>query len=83
MNRLHLHLLSGCNDTLAYLRRRRHRLAVGLFLALGLDLLMAPALYAASGTLTRGHAYALGLLGLVVVGLAIYLATVILTPEKF
>ncbi|MGF1569679.1 MAG: K(+)-transporting ATPase subunit F [Nodosilinea sp.] len=62
---------------------RRHRLAPGLFLALCLNLAIAPALYAATGAISRGNAYALGLLSLVVVGLAIYLTVVIFQPERF
>ncbi|HEY9881752.1 MAG TPA: potassium-transporting ATPase subunit F [Leptolyngbyaceae cyanobacterium] len=79
-----LRLLDLTNDAVAMLQQRRHRVALGLFLALGLNLAIAPALYATSGeTLSRGTAYALGLLGLVVLGLAVYLAAVILQPERF
>lgn len=71
------------NTWLETLQKRRHRVAVGLFIALCLNLAIAPALYATTDTLERGNAYALGLLGLVVVSLAVYLATVILQPERF
>lgn len=55
-----------------------------LLLVLLVNAAIAPAIYAATGSdLTRGTAYALGLLGIVVVGLAIYLAAVIVQPEKF
>ncbi|MBS0017151.1 ATPase [Limnospira fusiformis CCALA 023] len=55
-----------------------------LLLGLLLNLAIAPALYAATDqNITRGTAYALGLLGIIVVGLAIYLAIVIVQPEKF
>jgi K+-transporting ATPase KdpF subunit len=55
-----------------------------LFLAMVLNLAIAPALYATSqGQLSRDHAYAIGLLGLIVLGLAIYLAVVIFEPERF
>lgn len=84
MNLSNLRLLALTNDTVALLRQRRHRVALGLFLALGLNLAISPALYAATGeTLSRGTAYAIGLLGLVVLGLAVYLAAVILQPERF
>ena len=83
MNRFTLRPLETCNDWLERLRQRRTRVALGLFMALCLNLAIAPALYAATGSLSRGNAYALGLLGLVVIGLAAYLTAVILKPEKF
>ncbi|MBW4482275.1 MAG: potassium-transporting ATPase subunit F [Tildeniella torsiva UHER 1998/13D] len=55
-----------------------------LLLGLLANAAIAPALYATTGNdITRGTAYALGLLGIVVVGLAIYLALVIAQPERF
>ena len=55
-----------------------------LFLALCLNLVIAPAVNAASGgTISRPQAYAIGLLGLVTLGLAIYLMMVMLQPERF
>lgn len=55
-----------------------------LLLGLLANAAIAPALYAATGSdIPRGTAYALGLLGLVVVGLATYLVAVILQPERF
>lgn len=63
---------------------RRHRLYLGLFLALCLNLAMAPAVWATTnGTIARSTAYAIGLLGLVVIGLAGYLFFVIFQPERF
>ena len=83
MNRFTLRPLEICNDCVERLQQRRSRIALGLFLALCINLAIAPALYAATDRLSRGNAYALGLLGLVVVGLAAYLTAVILKPEKF
>lgn len=83
MNRFTLHPLEICNDCLERLQQRRSRIALGLFVALCLNLGIAPSVYAATDSLSRGNAYALGLLGLVVVGLAAYLTAVILKPEKF
>ncbi|HEY9888075.1 MAG TPA: K(+)-transporting ATPase subunit F [Candidatus Obscuribacterales bacterium] len=83
MNRFTLRPLEIGNDWLERLRQRRSRIALGLFLVLCLNLAIAPAIYAATNTLNRDNAYALGLLGLVVVGLAAYLTAVILKPEKF
>lgn len=55
-----------------------------IFLLLCLNLILAPAVQAASeGNLSRFNAYALGLLGLVTVGLAVYLFVVIFQPERF
>jgi len=62
----------------------RRRIPLWLFLGLCLNVAIAPAVYAAAdGTLERGNAYALGLLGLVTVGLSIYLFVVIFQPERF
>ncbi|NEQ32239.1 MAG: potassium-transporting ATPase subunit F [Leptolyngbya sp. SIO4C5] len=83
MNWSTLRPLEVLNDWLERLQQRRTRIALGLFIALCLNLAIAPALYAATDSLSRGNAYALGLLGLVVIGLTAYLTTVILKPEKF
>lgn len=63
---------------------RRNPLPIQLFLLLCLNLLIAPAVNAATGPeITHKAAYGLGLLGIVTVGLAIYLFAVILQPERF
>lgn len=55
-----------------------------LFLAMCLNLAIAPVVYAATGDeITRTSAYALGILGLVTVGLSVYLFVVIFQPERF
>ncbi len=55
-----------------------------LLFATLLNLAIAPSIYAASdGTLDRSTAYALGLLLVIVLGLAIYLTMVIIQPERF
>jgi K+-transporting ATPase KdpF subunit len=63
---------------------RRPRLPLYLFLALCFNLVLAPLVSAATdGTLDRTQSWALGLLGLATVGLAIYLFFVMFVPEKF
>ncbi|WP_242018093.1 potassium-transporting ATPase subunit F [Synechocystis sp. FACHB-383] len=48
------------------------------------NLAIAPAIHAAeNGAIDRGTAYALGLLLIIVLGLAVYLAMVIIEPERF
>jgi K+-transporting ATPase KdpF subunit len=48
------------------------------------NLAIAPPIYAAgNGAIDRGTAYALGLLVIIVLGLAVYLAMVIIEPERF
>jgi K+-transporting ATPase KdpF subunit len=55
-----------------------------LLFGLWLNAAIAPAVYAAvNGTMSRGVAYAIGLLGLVVLALAAYLTLVIFQPERF
>jgi K+-transporting ATPase KdpF subunit len=63
---------------------QRHPIPVQLFLVMCLNLIIAPAVYAAADeNLTRKAAWALSLLGLVIVGLAVYLIVVIFQPERF
>ncbi|MCY7334565.1 MAG: potassium-transporting ATPase subunit F [Pseudanabaena sp. CAN_BIN31] len=55
-----------------------------LFLALCLNLIVAPAVYAANAeSFSRYQAYALGLLGIATVVFSIYLFAVMFQPEKF
>lgn len=80
------HLSSRLIESKSFLRPQwqKRPLPLQLFLVLCLNLAIAPAVQAAAGgELTRGNAYALGLLGLVTVGLAVYLFVVILQPERF
>lgn len=83
MHRFPARRLSLIQDGIALITTRRHRMFLGLCLALCSNLVIAPALYAATGSISRSHAYAMGLLGIVVVGLALYLGVVILKPERF
>lgn len=63
---------------------QRNPLPIQIFLLLCLNLLLAPAVDAATGAeITRKASYALGLLGIVIVGLSVYLFIVIFQPERF
>lgn len=63
---------------------RRQKLPLTIFLLLCLNLVIAPAVYAtADGTLERRHAYAIAVLGLVTLGLVIYLFDVVFRPERY
>ncbi|KYC35948.1 ATPase [Scytonema hofmannii PCC 7110] len=63
---------------------RRQKLPLYLFLAMCFNLVVAPMVYAATDqTFSRSQAWALGLLGLVTVGLSIYLFFVMFVPERF
>jgi K+-transporting ATPase KdpF subunit len=63
---------------------KRNPLPIQIFLLLCLNLLIAPAVDAATGAeITRKAAYALGILGMVTLGLSIYLFVVIFQPERF
>ncbi|WP_138497963.1 potassium-transporting ATPase subunit F [Nostoc sp. PA-18-2419] len=63
---------------------RKQKLPLYLFLAMCFNLVVAPVVYAAtSEQLTRSQAWGVGLLGLVTVGLSIYLFFVMFVPEKF
>lgn len=55
-----------------------------LFLLMCLNVALSPAVQAATGIeISRLQAYALGILGLVTLGLSTYLFVVIFQPEKF
>ena len=63
---------------------QRHPMPVQLFLVMCFNLIIAPAVYAAADEgLTKKAAWGLSLLGLVIVGLAVYLIVVIFQPERF
>ncbi len=63
---------------------QKNPLPIQIFLLLCLNLLIAPAVDAATGAeITRKAAYALGMLGMVIAGLSIYLFVVIFQPERF
>ena len=63
---------------------QRHPIAMQLFLVMCFNLIIAPAVYAAADeSLTKKAAWGLSLLGLAIVGLAVYLIVVIFQPEKF
>ncbi|MBA3921766.1 MAG: K(+)-transporting ATPase subunit F [Nostocaceae cyanobacterium] len=63
---------------------RKRPLPLRLFLALCFNLILAPTVLAATdGAISRVNAYALGILALVTVALAIYLFAVMLQPERF
>ncbi|MBF2026538.1 MAG: potassium-transporting ATPase subunit F [Oscillatoriales cyanobacterium C42_A2020_001] len=63
---------------------RRQKLPLYLFLGLCFNLILAPAVFAAtSGDLSRTQAYWLGALVILTVALAIYLFFVMFVPERF
>lgn len=63
---------------------RRQMLPLVIFVLLCLNLVIAPAVYAAvDGTLERRQVWALGLLGLLTLGLTVYLFVVVFQPERF
>ncbi|NJK66280.1 MAG: K(+)-transporting ATPase subunit F [Richelia sp. CSU_2_1] len=69
---------------LAQMLWQRHPIPVQIFLVMCINLIIAPAVYAAADEdLTRKAAWGLSLLGLVIVGLAVYLFVVIFQPERF
>lgn len=63
---------------------RRQKLPLYLFVGLCLNLIVAPAVQAATGeALSRNQSYALGILALATVALSIYLFVVMFQPERF
>ncbi|MCC5635458.1 potassium-transporting ATPase subunit F [Nostoc sp. CHAB 5844] len=63
---------------------RFSKLPLYLFLAMCLNLVVAPVVYAATGeNFSHFQAWSLGLLGLVTLSLSTYLFFVMFVPEKF
>ena len=63
---------------------RRQKLPLYLFLGLCFNLVLAPAVFAATdGEMSRSQSYWLAALGLVTIALAVYLFFVMFVPEKF
>lgn len=75
-------LLAGTAELKAF--SRQHSKSIAIFFLLCLNLPLAKAVYAATGAeITPKTAWAIALLGLVILALCIYLFAVILQPEKF
>lgn len=63
---------------------KRNFLPLSLFFLLSSNLIFAPIIYAATGEeITRKAAWAIGVLILVMIAIALYLLAVILQPERF
>jgi F subunit of K+-transporting ATPase (Potass_KdpF) len=63
---------------------RHKKLPLYIFLGMCFNLVVAPVVYAATGgQFSHTQAWALGLLGIVVLSLSIYLFFVMFIPEKF
>ncbi|MGL4618212.1 potassium-transporting ATPase subunit F [Chroococcidiopsis sp.] len=62
----------------------KKRLPIVIFLALSFNIILAPVVYAATSEgWQRTQAYALGILGLVTLGLVVYLFDVVFRPERY
>ncbi len=80
------HVPASIPTTALALRSRwqKRPLPMLIFLALCFNLILAPAVFAAGdGALSRPNAYAVGVLLMVTVALAIYLFVVMLQPQRF
>ncbi|MER3495083.1 MAG: K(+)-transporting ATPase subunit F [Mastigocladus sp. ERB_26_2] len=63
---------------------RKQKLPLVIFIGLGLNLVIAPVVYAAAdGVLERRSAWAIGILGFITLALVVYLFFVIFQPERF
>lgn len=70
--------------TFVWSQWRREQLPLAIFLVLCLNLAIAPVVYAAAdGQLERRSAWAIGILGLVTLGLVVYLFDVVFRPERY
>ena len=63
---------------------RVKKLPIGIFLVMCLNLIVAPAVHAATNNeLSRSQSWSLGILGLVTIILSVYLFFVMFQPERF
>ncbi|WP_193198238.1 potassium-transporting ATPase subunit F [Nostoc sp. MG11] len=72
------------SEVFTFVTCKRNRIPLNLFLLLCFNVLLAPAVQAATPVeLSRSASYAIALLGLVTLSLCVYLFVVIFQPEKF
>ncbi len=72
------------SEIFEFIGAKHNRIPLNLFLLLCFNVLLAPAVQAATpGETSRWQAYTIGLLGLVTLSLCVYLFVVIFQPEKF
>ncbi|WP_414582302.1 K(+)-transporting ATPase subunit F [Scytonema sp. PCC 10023] len=72
------------SEVFAFVACKRNRISLSLFLLLCFNVLLAPAVQAATqGQLSRSASYTIAFLGLVTLSLCIYLFVVIFQPERF
>ncbi|MBE9034543.1 potassium-transporting ATPase subunit F [aff. Roholtiella sp. LEGE 12411] len=71
------------SEVFALVTSKRNRIPLNLFLLLCFNVLLAPAVQAATPGGSRFASYAIALLGLVTLSLCVYLFVVIFQPEKF
>jgi K+-transporting ATPase KdpF subunit len=72
------------SEAIAFITSKRNRVPVSIFLLTCFNVLLAPAVQAATpGEAPRWQAYTIGLLGLATLSLCVYLFVVIFQPEKF
>ncbi|AFY46501.1 F subunit of K+-transporting ATPase (Potass_KdpF) [Nostoc sp. PCC 7524] len=72
------------SEVFDFIASKHNRIPLSLFVLLCFNVILAPAVQAATpGEISRTASYALALLGLVTVSVCIYLFVVIFQPEKF
>jgi K+-transporting ATPase KdpF subunit len=72
------------SEIVAFVGTKRNRVPVSIFLLMCFNVVLAPAVQAATpGEAPRWQAYTIGLLGLGTLCLCVYLFVVIFQPEKF
>ncbi|WP_342745967.1 potassium-transporting ATPase subunit F [Brunnivagina elsteri] len=77
-------LVADFSELFVLVGRKDNRIPLSLFLVICFNLFLAPVVQAAiPGEAPRWQAYTIGLLGLAIASLSIYLFVVIFQPEKF
>lgn len=76
--------MNQLSELIKIISYKRNRIPLNLFLLLCLNLLLAPAVQAATPAAeSRFSAYTITLLGLITLSLCVYLFVVIFQPERF
>ncbi|MEA5573610.1 potassium-transporting ATPase subunit F [Calothrix sp. UHCC 0171] len=78
------YFLVDFSELFVFLGRKDNRIPLGLLIVLCFNLFLAPVVQASTpGDTPRWQAYTIGLLGLAIASLSIYLFVVIFQPERF
>lgn len=68
---------------MSYLRQKKLPVLIFFFFLTCFNIVIVPVVYAATGKLEPRHTYAIGGLGVIILGLIIYLFDVVFRPHRY